>query len=42
MKLLVDSHALLGAADQPAQLSSAAAEALRDPANDLLVSAATV
>lgn len=42
MKLLVDSHALLWAADQPEQLSSAAAGALRDPANDLLVSAATV
>jgi PIN domain nuclease of toxin-antitoxin system len=42
MKLLVDSHALLWAADQPAQLSLTAAAALRDPANDLLVSAATV
>ncbi len=42
MKLLVDSHTLLWAVDQPAQLGSAAASALRDPANDLLVSAATV
>ncbi len=42
MKLLVDSHALLWAADQPSQLSAAAAAALRDPANDLVVSAATV
>jgi PIN domain nuclease of toxin-antitoxin system len=42
MKLLVDSHVLLWAADQPEQLSPAAAGALRDPANDLLVSAATV
>jgi PIN domain nuclease of toxin-antitoxin system len=38
----VDSHALLWAADQPSQLTSAAATALRDPGNDLLVSAATV
>ncbi|MCL4206271.1 MAG: type II toxin-antitoxin system VapC family toxin [Pirellulaceae bacterium] len=42
MKLLVDSHVLLWAVDQPGQLSSSAASALRDPANDLLVSAATV
>jgi PIN domain nuclease of toxin-antitoxin system len=42
MKLLVDSHALLWAADSPAQLSPAATAALRDPANDLVVSAATV
>jgi PIN domain nuclease of toxin-antitoxin system len=42
MRLLVDSHALLWAADQPSQLSSAAAAALQDSANNLLVSAATV
>ena len=31
MKLLLDSHALLWAGDQPSQLSSAAAAVLRDP-----------
>jgi PIN domain nuclease of toxin-antitoxin system len=42
MKLIVDSHTLLWAVDEPGQLGSAAASALQDPANDLLVSAATV
>ncbi len=42
MRLLVDSHALLWAVDDPTQLSPATAAALQDPANDLLLSAATV
>jgi PIN domain nuclease of toxin-antitoxin system len=42
MRLLVDSHALLWAVDDPRQLSSSAATALQDPANELLLSAASV
>jgi len=42
MKLLLDSHALVWSVDAPKKLSPAAATALQDPANDLLVSAATV
>jgi PIN domain nuclease of toxin-antitoxin system len=42
MRLLIDSHTLLWAVDQPAQLGAAAAAALQDPANDLLLSAATI
>lgn len=42
MRLLLDSHILLWAVDQPSQLSAAAALALQDPANDLLVSAGSI
>lgn len=42
MRLLLDSHTLLWALDQPSQLSTAAALALQDPANDLLVSAGSL
>jgi PIN domain nuclease of toxin-antitoxin system len=42
MRLLIDSHTLLRAVDQPAHLGAAAAAALQDPANDLLLSAATI
>ena len=42
MRLLVDSHTLIWAVDDPARLSSAASAALQDPANELLLSAATV
>jgi PIN domain nuclease of toxin-antitoxin system len=42
MKLLLDSHTLIWSADQPAQIASAAMAAMGDPANDLLVSAATI
>lgn len=42
MKLLLDSHALIWAADNPSKLSLQAAAALKDPANELYVSAATV
>ena len=42
MKLLIDTHTLIWAMDDPAKLSGPAAMALQDPANDLLLSAATV
>ncbi len=42
MRLLLDTHTLLWSADDPSKLSPAAATALADPANDLLLSAATV
>ena len=42
MRLLVDTHSLIWAMDDPAKLSGAAAAAIQDPANDLLISAATV
>jgi PIN domain nuclease of toxin-antitoxin system len=42
MKVLLDSHALLWAVDNPAQLSAAARATLQDPANELLISAASL
>ncbi len=42
MRLLLDSHAVLWAADDPLKLSPQAAAVLRDPANELLLSAATI
>lgn len=42
MKLLLDSHALLWAVDEPTRLSPVATMALQDPAHDLFLSAATV
>jgi PIN domain nuclease of toxin-antitoxin system len=42
MRLLVDSHVLLWAVDDLSRLTQAAARALQDPGNELLVSAATV
>lgn len=42
MKMLLDTHTLLWSADNPGKLSPAAAAAINDPANELLVSAATV
>jgi PIN domain nuclease of toxin-antitoxin system len=42
VRLLLDSHTLLWAVDDPTHLSAAAAAALQDPANDLLLSAATI
>jgi PIN domain nuclease of toxin-antitoxin system len=42
MNLLVDSHTLIWAVDDPSRLSAAAIAALRDPANELFLSAATV
>lgn len=40
--MLLDSHSLIWAVDDPSQLSQDAAFALRDPANDVFVSAATI
>lgn len=42
MRLLLDTHALIWSADDPSKLSATALAAMRDPANDLLLSAATV
>lgn len=42
MRLLVDSHTLIWAVEEPSRLSPAATTALQDPTNDLLVSAATI
>lgn len=42
MRLLLDTHTLIWAVDQPALLGTAATVAVRDPANALLLSAATV
>src|ERR1700756_1871398 len=42
MKLLVDSQSVIWAVDAPTRLSTDAAAALQDPANDLLVSAAAI
>jgi PIN domain nuclease of toxin-antitoxin system len=42
MKLLIDTHILIWAVDDPAKLTAKAASAVQEPANDLLVSAATV
>jgi PIN domain nuclease of toxin-antitoxin system len=40
--LLIDTHTLIWAMDDPSKLSASATKALQDPANDLLLSAATV
>jgi PIN domain nuclease of toxin-antitoxin system len=42
VRLLLDTHVLLWAVDDPISLSPTAATLLQDPANDLLVSAATI
>jgi PIN domain nuclease of toxin-antitoxin system len=42
VRLLVDSHTVIWAVDDPSQLSPVARAAMQDPANELLVSAATV
>jgi PIN domain nuclease of toxin-antitoxin system len=42
MRLLLDSHTLIWSADRPDQITSAAMTAMGDPANELLVSAATL
>jgi PIN domain nuclease of toxin-antitoxin system len=42
MRLLVDANALLRAVDQPAQLGAQAVTALRDPGDQLLLSAGTI
>jgi PIN domain nuclease of toxin-antitoxin system len=42
VRLLLDSHTLIWAVDEPSRLSTAATTAVQDPANALLLSAATV
>lgn len=42
MRLLLDTHVLIWAMDDPTKLSTPAATALQDPTSDLLLSAATV
>jgi PIN domain nuclease of toxin-antitoxin system len=42
VRLLLDTHVLLWAVDDPIRLSPTVATLLQDPANDLLVSAATI
>jgi PIN domain nuclease of toxin-antitoxin system len=42
MRHLVDAHSLIRALDDPTKLGVAAATALQDPANQLLVSAGTI
>jgi hypothetical protein len=42
MRLLLDSHTLIWSVDQPAQISPTAMTAMSDPANDLIVSTATI
>ena len=42
MRLLLDSHTLIWAVDEPTKLSATAVAALQDPGNDLLVSAGSV
>lgn len=42
MRLLLDTHTLIWAVDQPSQLGPAAVVALQDPSNDLLLSVGTI
>ena len=42
MKLLVDTHAVIWAADDPSKLGARAVTALQDPGNDLFLSAGTI
>ncbi len=42
MRLLLDTHTLFWSADDPGKLSAAARTAIQDPANDRLLSAATI
>ena len=42
MRLLLDTHALIWAVDEPSRLGPVAKSHLEDPGNDLLVSAATI
>ena len=37
MRLLLDSHTLIWAVEQPTRLSAKAATAMRDPGNDLIL-----
>lgn len=42
MRLLLDSHALIWAVDEPTKLGPAAIVALKDKSNELWLSAATI
>ncbi len=42
MRLLIDTYTLIWTMDDPGKLSGPATTALQDPANDLLLSAATI
>jgi PIN domain nuclease of toxin-antitoxin system len=42
VKILLDTHTLLWSVEEPTKLSPAASTAIADPANDRLLSAATV
>jgi PIN domain nuclease of toxin-antitoxin system len=42
MRVLVDAHTLIWAVDDPTKLSAAAANALQDPENELLLGAGTL
>lgn len=42
MRLLLDTHTLLWSAEDPAQVSAPAMAAMQDPANERLLSAATI
>ena len=42
MRLLLDSHALIWAADDPTKLSAKARRLIEDPSHDRLISAATM
>jgi PIN domain nuclease of toxin-antitoxin system len=42
VRLLLDSHTLIWAVDQPTRLTAAVADVLQNPANELLVSAGTI
>lgn len=42
MKLLLDTHALIWAVDQPDRLGARARSALEDAANEVVISAATI
>ena|SRR5579871_776153 len=42
MCLLLDSHTLIGASDDPAKVSSRAMRVMQNPGSDLLISTATI
>jgi PIN domain nuclease of toxin-antitoxin system len=42
VKLLIDTHTLFWSVDDPSKVSAAAMAAMQDPANDRLLSAATI
>jgi PIN domain nuclease of toxin-antitoxin system len=42
MRLLLDSHTVIWAADDPTQLSVLAQQLIQDPSHDRLISAATI